>query len=220
MNIKNIIIIFFLLKVVVYSQSENKCLDANGFTTSYSISSFNTIFPDGNHQVEMSFFEMGNTSLDLEGQRQRVDYLVVMPGGVSLIGSYWAFGKTNQFYELVNGECTLSQLEFTLPSSYPINDTKNIGTTKIGQFPTDIYILDEIASPVIQTILYDIKQCAMVSSIINNKDITNPGFATMNYLNFENSYTESWFDLPNECISQVNRVKSEYKSISNVHKLF
>ncbi|EFA78434.1 hypothetical protein PPL_09086 [Heterostelium album PN500] len=169
-----------------------QCQEPNGYTTNYEASAFNSLLPNSN-QPPLSFFEAGNTTTDFVGQRTFSSYVILTEGQEPIIGSIWDF---------------------------PLGDL--LGSFLIGQFPVQIYNAAAYSFNTNQTYLYDPKTCSLVSSTIRNSDKANPGFTLMNFYNFENTFTESWFDLPSACSSQsvVSIPHTVTPQINNILKGF
>ncbi|EFA76019.1 hypothetical protein PPL_10598 [Heterostelium album PN500] len=196
---KFLIALIFLVTCASARRMPYHCSNTNGYTSNFEATAFNTLDPNSNYPP-MSFFEAGNTTTDFVGQRTFTTYVLVVEGQEPSFGSIWEFGQTNEGYILDNGVCVKVSLDYPVPSALPLGDL--IGTTKIGQFPVQIFNAALVSYNTNQTYLYDPLSCSLVSSTIRNSDLTNPGFTVMNFYNFENSFTESWFDLPSECSSQ------------------
>ncbi|EGG23770.1 hypothetical protein DFA_05905 [Cavenderia fasciculata] len=179
----------------------HKCFrKAKGYTTYFGVTSFNCMFPDGQGNIKpMSFAEYGNTSVDFHGQRMRVNYYIVGDNW-RVNGSLWGFGKSGEMYVLQNGTCSKYNLSFPIPSGYPVNQTHFIAKGKIGQFKVDILSVNPTPSgETNQTVLFDPKHCACVSSMLRNNDRSQPGYATIEFFDYRNDYDKHYFSLPGEC---------------------
>eukprot|EP01133_Synstelium_polycarpum_P011229 gene11229-13094_t len=186
------------------------CFDATGYTSWFGVSAFNTYFPNGAGANQLfSFYESGNMSTDFVGQRMRVDYEIVM-AEATVAGSLWAFQKTNEMYQLSNGQCVHTALEFPVPTGFPMNASQFIGFGKIGQFTCEVYYLEAgntggLSPLVNQTVLYDPKSCSVVSSTLKNANPATPGYSTMEYYDFRNFPEEHYFDLPAVCTAAKSK---------------
>ncbi|EGG13601.1 putative sphingomyelinase [Cavenderia fasciculata] len=188
------------------------CSKSNGYTTGYTLSSFNAV-PLSGGQSE-SFFEVGDTSVDFHGQRIRVDYEIFSQGNPIINGSFWGFGgNINKAYFLNQGVCTVSPLVTPIPSSI-INGTV-VDKTKLGSFDVDVIKVEPTPSSG-QTLFADPKKCAAVAATIFNVDFTNPGFANMLFFDFVDQYTESFFVLPSQC-SQANAQLASFAAPHTPH---
>eukprot|EP01133_Synstelium_polycarpum_P007568 gene7568-8856_t len=198
-----------------YAQG-NHCADEPGFTAYFTVAAFNTYFESGAASVPLSFYELGNMSVDYNNQRVRVDYVIVMTEG-TVTGSLWAFGKTNDQYILSNGVCTHSVLAFPVPSGYTLNETQFVGLTKLGQFEVELYRLAAgqggFSKDLNQSVLFDSHTCSVVSSTLQNADPSVPGYSTMEYYDFKTYPEEHFFDLPTICTAASSIKKnSNHKS--------
>ncbi|EFA83970.1 hypothetical protein PPL_03042 [Heterostelium album PN500] len=200
-NSMKFLIVLLVLVACVSSKPHfpYQCQEPNGYTTNYEVSAFNSLLPNSN-QPPLSFFEAGNTTTDFVGQRTFSSYVILSEGQEPIIGSIWEFGKTNEGFILQNEVCVKVSLNSPFPISLPLGDL--LGSFLIGQFPVQIYNAAAYSFNTNQTYLYDPKTCSLVSSTLRNSDISKPGFTLMNFYNFENTFTESWFDLPSACLSQ------------------
>ncbi|EGG13602.1 hypothetical protein DFA_11363 [Cavenderia fasciculata] len=188
------------------------CSQSNGYTTGYTFASFNAI-PLGGGQSE-SFFEVGDTSVDFQGQRIRVDFEIISQGYPTINASFWGFGgNINKAYVLSDGVCTVSPLSTPIPGSI-INGTV-AGKTKLGSFDVDVIKVEPTASSG-QTLFADPKKCAGVAATFYNIDAANPGFANMLFFDFVDQYTESFFVLPSQC-SQANAQLASFAAPHTPH---
>ncbi|EFA76018.1 hypothetical protein PPL_10597 [Heterostelium album PN500] len=194
-----LIAFIFLVACATASSLPYQCQNSNGYTTNFEVSSFNCLDPNSN-SPPLSFFEAGNTTIDFVGQRSFLSYFIVFEGQEPSSGSVWEFGQTGEGYILDNGVCFKTSLNYPIPSALPLGDV--VGTTKIGQFQVQIFNPSKVSNNTDQAYLYDPKTCSLVSSTLSNSDLTNPGYMVLNFYDFDNSFTESWFDLPSECSSE------------------
>ncbi|EFA86468.1 hypothetical protein PPL_00261 [Heterostelium album PN500] len=192
-------LIFTLLVLVACVAARQPCQQSKGYTTQFELSAFNTFFPTGSSNVALSFYEAGNTTTDFDGQRTRSDWIIIMEGQPPMVGSIWEFGQTGEGYVYQNGICVKMSLNYPIPAGFPLQNF--VGVTRIGNFPVEVYTATGVSPSVLtnQTFLFDPKSCSVVSSTLRNADAANPGFAVMNFFNYENYFIESWFDLPAEC---------------------
>ncbi|EGG24353.1 hypothetical protein DFA_06503 [Cavenderia fasciculata] len=205
------IAILIVVALLAINVNAKDCLKSNGYTSGFTVSSFNTYYPTGGSTVPLSFFEVGDTSVDFQGKRMRVNYEIIMSGVPVMNGSLWGFGDTNTMYILSEGICKTAPLGFPIPQGF-VNGSV-VGTTKLGQFEVEVWNIPTEA-PNTQTMFYDKHTCSGVSSIVNNNDPSSPGASTMLFFEFIDTYTESFFTLPPQC-TQPNAPIAAFTSMQD-----
>ncbi|EGG19889.1 hypothetical protein DFA_06993 [Cavenderia fasciculata] len=196
MFISRIAILLSVAFAMMIGVQAQNCLKSNGYTAGFTVTSFNTYYPAGGAIEPLSFFEVGDTSVDYDGLRMRVNYEFTMAGQPVANGSLWGFGTINKMYILSQGVCTIA------PLSFPIQTLLNgsvVGMTKLGQLDVQVWKIAAGGLPTNQELFYDNVNCAGVSSLISNADPSTPGYSTMLFFDFVDQYTESYFDLPSQC---------------------
>ncbi|KAF2069456.1 hypothetical protein CYY_009229 [Polysphondylium violaceum] len=201
-------VICLLLFFFVCGSLAHHCKNTTGYNTRFSLSAYNTYFPGKNGMEAMSFFECGSINIDFKQKQMAVSFHIIISGHPTIDGSLFAFGQNNTMYVTMNNgtACKKFPNSYPFPSGWP--NVTNWGKTKIGQ--TSVDILDIPASPngpmTNQTVFYDHKHCACLSTIIRNADISNAGVSTMLFFNFENKPNPDGFNLPSSCLNSDEHV--------------
>eukprot|EP01132_Coremiostelium_polycephalum_P008516 gene8516-10469_t len=178
------------------------------------MNSWNTNFPTPDNGTQLlSFFEKGNVSVDFIHQRMRVDFYIDTTSG-HISGSLFGFQSNKTMYILgSDGTCKSFPLAYDIPSGWPKNVSHYVGQTKIGKTRVAIFsIFPTPSGKTNQTVLYDIKHCAMVSTYLKNTNPYDIGYASGEYFDWKNHYTESFFILPSACYESVQQPKVSLKN--------
>jgi len=197
--------IALLVLLCVSASFASNCFESTGYRTNFTATGFNSILPSTNG-VPLSFFEAGTINVDFVNQQMALTYEIILTDNV-LIGQLYGFNANQTMYIVsidANGAtCTPLSLNVPIPTSFP-NVTADLGPVNIGKFQTEVLEIVENGST--QKVLYDLQNCAVVSSYMLNDPTQAPGVTTVNFLNFES--TPAPVQLPSICTNPSMSIKS------------
>ncbi|KAF2068559.1 hypothetical protein CYY_010114 [Polysphondylium violaceum] len=203
--------IALLVLLSVSASLASNCFETTGYSTNFTATGFNSILPSTNGAA-LSFFEAGTINVDFTKQQMAVTFDIILTGSM-VLGQLYAFGANQTMYVVnidANGAtCTKLPLNIPIPTSFP-NITADLGPINIGKFQTEVLEIVENGSQ--QKVLYDLQNCAVVSSYMINDPSQAPGVTTVNFLNFEN--TPAPISLPSICTNPSMSIKSNNRHIS------
>ncbi|KAF2073471.1 hypothetical protein CYY_005219 [Polysphondylium violaceum] len=196
--------IALLVLLSVSASLAGNCFQTTGYHTSFTATGFNSILPS-NNGVPLSFYEAGTINVDFAQQQMAVTFDILTTDS-QVLGLLYAFAANQTMYVVNiddNGStCTKLPLNVPIPTSFP-NVTADLGPINIGKFQTEVLEIVENGSQ--QKVLYDLQNCALVSSYMLNEP-SQPGVTTVNFLNFES--TPAPISLPSICTNPSMSIKS------------
>ncbi|KAF2074667.1 hypothetical protein CYY_004017 [Polysphondylium violaceum] len=197
--------IALLVLLSVSASLAGNCFETTGYRTNFTATGFNAILPSTNG-VPLSFFEAGTINVDFVQQQMAVTF-DILTADSQVLGQLYAFAANKTMYVVnidANGAtCTQLPLNVPIPTAFP-NVTADLGPVNIGKFQTEVLEIIENGSR--QQVLYDLQNCAIVSSYMINDPSQAPGVTTVNFLNFENAPAP--ISLPSICTNPSMSVRS------------
>ncbi|KAF2071203.1 hypothetical protein CYY_007471 [Polysphondylium violaceum] len=194
----------FLLLLSVSASLAGSCFDTTGFHSNFTATAFNAIVPLTNG-FPLSYFEAGTIDVDFVKQQIAVTFDILTNDNIAK-GQLFGFAANQTMY-VVNSDsngisCAELPLNLPIPTKFP-NITANLGPINIGKFQTEVYEVFEGGQ--FQKVLYDLQNCAVVSSYMINNPSQPPGVTNVNFLNFVN--TPAPISLPSLCTDPSMNIK-------------
>ncbi|KAF2076494.1 hypothetical protein CYY_002171 [Polysphondylium violaceum] len=192
------------------------CSLNNGYSSQYSVNSYNTYFPTESGYEASTFFESGMVTVDYDNQMMNV-ISEVLSNGKKIVSQIYAFNGNKTLY-VISGTssggmvCNTFPLKYPVPTSAPkvLND---LGGDYIGDIPVELLQVQSNNGPnVVERTLFDFFTCSPTVSFITNTVKANPGIATMVFTNYGN------YSIPIELDSSCYNAKPGDESMVHLPK--